>query len=458
MKRSIICMLPIKKVILIGNDWITLLKNMNILIQNAKQHVGQEVTVRGWMYNKRGSGKIWFLELRDGSGFMQAVITPKDSGEAMMKLCEGLTMESSLKVTGVVHQHPKYPDVFEMGVKAIEVVQQCVEEYPISKKEHGPDFLLNNRHLWLRSRRQWAIQRVRDVTIQAIYDYFHQHGFIKIDTPILTPNACEGATTLFEIDYFDEGTVYLSQSGQLYLEAAIMSVGRGFDFGPTFRAEKSKTKRHLTEFWMMDAEAAFVDHEENMQIQENLICFIVARVLKDCLPELKILERNLAPLEKVKAPFTRLTYTEAIKKLTSMGSDIKFGEDLGNDDEGLLTKDSEVPVFIHKWPKEIKPFYMKVDPENPDLRLNNDLIGIEGSGELIGGSEREADYDRLKAAIDHEGLKGAEYQWYLDLRKYGSVPHSGFGLGLERTVGWLCGVEHIRETIPFPRMIGRVRP
>lgn len=431
---------------------------MNTLIKDLSEHVGREVTIRGWMYNKRGSGKIYFLQMRDGSGMTQAVAASGDASDEVMEKAEKLTAESSCKVTGKVSKHPKFDDVFELQVTDIEIVQIPDEDYPISKKEHGPDFLLDNRHLWLRSKKQWAIQRVRDVIIQAVYDYFHENGFIKIDTPILTPNACEGSTTLFEIDYFDEGTVYLSQTGQLYLEAAIMSVGRAFDFGPTFRAEKSKTRRHLTEFWMMDAEAAFVEHDENMEIQENMIVYIVEKCLSKCLPELKILERDLEPLKKVKASFTRLTYDEAIKVLNEKGSDIKHGEDLGNDDEGILTEGSDVPVFIHKWPKAIKPFYMKEDPENPDLVLNNDLIGVEGAGELIGGSQREDDYDKLKAAVEEEGLEGPEYQWYLDLRKYGSVPHSGFGLGLERTVRWICGIAHIRETIPFPRMISRVRP
>lgn len=431
---------------------------MNILIADAEKHDGEEVTIRGWMYNKRGSGKIYFLQVRDGSGMIQGVAAEGEAPDAVMKTAEALTMESSVKITGPVSKHPKWEGVYEMQIKNIEVVHMNAEEYPISKKEHGPDFLLDNRHLWLRSKKQWAIQRVRDVVIQAIYDFFHERSFIKIDTPILTPNACEGSTTLFEIEYFDEGKAFLSQSGQLYLEAAIMSVGRGFDFGPTFRAEKSKTKRHLTEFWMMDAEAAFMEHDDNMKLQEDMIEYIVKRCLDDCQKELKILERDTAPLEKIKAPFTKLTYEDAIKKLNEMGSDIKFGEDLGNDDEGLLTQDSAVPVFIHKWPKAIKPFYMKTDPENPEMVLNNDLIGTEGAGELIGGSQREDDYETLKKAIADEGLEGPEYQWYLDLRKYGSVPHSGFGLGLERTVGWICGVHHIRETIPFPRMISRMRP
>lgn len=419
--------------------------------------VGQTVTLAGWAANVRSSGSLAFIQLRDGVGFTQCVIDKSKVSESAWQVCQQITLESSLTVTGTVAIHPKQPNVFELHTTDVTLVQQA-EEYPIGNKEHGPDFLLDNRHLWLRSKRQWAVQRVRDAIITAIYDFYHQKGFIKIDTPIITPNACEGATTLFEIEYFDQGKAYLSQSGQLYLEAAIMSVGRGFDFGPVFRAEKSKTHRHLTEFWMMDAEAAFMEHEANMQLQENTICHIVEHCLTHCQQELAILERNLEPLKKIAAPFPRLTYTDAIAKLQQLGSDIKFGEDLGNDDEGLLTNQSDLPVFVHKWPTSTKPFYMKVDPTNADLVLNDDLIGIEGAGELIGGSQREDDYAILKAKIDHEGLQGEEYQWYLDLRKYGSVPHSGFGLGLERVVAWICGVEHVRETIPFPRLINRLKP
>jgi asparaginyl-tRNA synthetase len=431
---------------------------MNVLIANLSEHVGEQVTVRGWMYNKRGSGKIYFLQLRDGSGMCQGVVSSGDVSDDVMERAGQLQMESSCKITGEVVQHPKKEDVFELHVSEVEIVQIPPDDYPISKKEHGPDFLLDQRHLWLRSKKQWAIQRVRDVIIMAIYDFYHEREFIKIDTPIFTPNACEGSTTLFEVPYFEDDTVFLSQSGQLYLEAAIMSVGRAFDFGPTFRAEKSKTRRHLTEFWMMDAEAAYMEHEESMELQEDMVVFIVARCLEQCGKELEVLERDIEPLKKIKTPFTRLTYSEAIEVLKEKGSDIKFGEDLGNDDEGLLTEGSDVPVFIHKWPRAIKPFYMKTDPENPDLVLNNDLIGTEGSGELIGGSQREDDYETIKAAIEEEGLSGPEYQWYLDLRKYGSVPHSGFGLGLERMVRFVCGVQHIRETIPFPRMTTRMRP
>jgi asparaginyl-tRNA synthetase len=337
-------------------------------------------------------------------------------------------------------------------------IYQIAEEYPIAKKDHGPDFLLDNRHLWLRSSRQWAIQRIRVQIIEAVYDYLVSLNFSQLDSPILTSNACEGTTTLFGIDYFNLGKAYLSQSGQLYLEAIMAAHGRVFDFGPTFRAEKSKTRRHLTEFWMMDAEAAFVEHEENIKIQEGLVCYLVAECLKKCQPELEILGRDTKPLEKIKSPFSRLTYAEAVKQLQKLGSDIKDGEDLGNDDEDLLTKESEVPIFIERWPKKIKPFYMKEDPTNPDLVLNNDLITLEGAGELIGGSQREDDYQKLLTRMKEAKMPVADYQWYLDLRRYGSVPHSGFGLGLERTVGWIAGVEHVRETIPFPRMINRLKP
>ncbi|PIR74040.1 MAG: asparagine--tRNA ligase [Candidatus Magasanikbacteria bacterium CG10_big_fil_rev_8_21_14_0_10_47_10] len=427
-------------------------------ISNIASEVGKEITIAGWLYNKRSSGKIVFLELRDGSGFMQAVVSEDVVDEATWKAVGDMTQESSLKVTGTVTAHPKKENVFELQVTHIEIVQ-IAQEYPITPKEHGPDFLLDHRHLWLRSKRQWAVQRIRDVIIRSVYDFYHEHGYVKVDTPILTPNACEGATELFDIEYFDEGILHLSQSGQLYLEAAIMSVGRGFDFGPVFRAEKSKTRKHLTEFWMMDAEAAFVEHDENMNMQEALVKYVVSRCLENCKVELDILERDTTKLHGLQdLPFERLEYSEAIPKLQALGSDIQFGDDLGADDEELLTKDSAVPVFIHKWPKSIKPFYMKVDPGNPELVLNNDLIGIENAGEIIGGSQREDDYETLKTAIESHGLEGPEYEWYLDLRRYGSVPHSGYGLGLERMVRWVSGVEHIRETIPFPRMINRVRP
>jgi len=397
------------------------------------------------------------LELRDGTGWAQAVAVKKDLSASVWAEIEKVGQESSVEVAGTVTKHPKKENVFELQLKDFKILQNAVD-YPIALKDHGPDFLLDNRHLWLRSKKQWAILRVRDAIITAISDFLHQENFIRTDSPIFTPNACEGTTTLFPVPYFDLGTAYLSQSGQLYIEAAIGSVGRCYDFGPVFRAEKSKTKRHLTEFWMMDAEGAFVEHEENLKIQEELVRHIVRHCLKNCVEELAILERDIEKLKKADAPFKRYTYDEAIPKLHELGSDIKYGEDLGNDDEGLLTKDSDVPVFVEKWPKAIKSFYMKVDPTNPDLVLNDDLIATDNGGELIGGSQREDNHDLLLARIKHEGLNVEDYQWYLDLRKYGSVSHSGFGIGLERAVRWICGVEHVRECIPFPRTIGRLRP
>ncbi len=431
---------------------------MQTFIKDLAKFVDQEVILRGWLNNQRSSGSIAFLELRDGTGFIQCVVSKKEVDEKIWEEVERSTQESSVVITGVVSKHPKQEGVYELQVKDCQLVQQAID-YPIGNKEHGPEFLMDNRHLWLRSKKQWAILRVRDVVITAINEFLHQEGFIKVDSPIFTPNACEGTTTLFPVPYFDEGTAYLSQSGQLYLEAAIASVGRCYDFGPVFRAEKSKTKRHLTEFWMMDVEAAFVEHEENLQIQEGLVKFIIKAVLEKCRVELEILERNSEPLKKVlEKPFTRYTYQEAIVKLNKLGSDIKQGEDLGNDDEVLLTKDSDVPVFIEKWDKNIKPFYMKIDPEDSSRVLNDDLIAIEEAGEIIGGSQREDDFDLLLKRIKHEGLSEKDYEWYTDLRKYGSVPHSGFGIGLERMVRWMCGVEHIRECIPFPRTINRLKP
>lgn len=431
---------------------------MKISISAVAEHVDKEVTLKGWIHNKRSSGSIAFLELRDGTGFIQAVGSKKELDESAWDIIDSLTQESSVHLIGTISKHPKKENVFELQLSGIELVHKA-EEYPITKKEHGPDFLLSNRHLWLRSKRQWAVLRIRDAVQMAISEYMHKQDFIRTDSPIFTPNACEDSTELFTVPYFDLGEAFLSQSGQLYIEAAIASVGRCYDFGPVFRAEKSVTKRHLTEFWMMDAEGAFVDHDDNVAIQEGLIKHIAKYCLEHCTKEFEVLGRDVEPLKKmVELPFTRYTYAEAITKLNELGSDIKFGDDLGNDDEGMLTKDSDVPVFIEKWPKNIKPFYMKIDPEDPERVLNNDLIGIEGSGEIIGGSEREDNYDLLMERIKEEGLTGSEYDWYSDLRKYGSVPHSGFGLGLERVVRWISGVEHIRECIPFPRLVNRIKP
>lgn len=429
-----------------------------MFIKDLKDYIGKEVTLRGWIYNFRSSGSIMFLQLRDGTGFVQGILNKKDVSEEKWNEAQKIVLETSIELTGIVTEHPKHKGEFELQIKDFKIYQIPVEEYPIGKKEHGPEFLLDKRHLWLRSSRQWAIQKVRDTLIRANQEWMHQNNFTKIDSPILTPAACEGTTTLFSVEYFDLGKAYLSQSGQLYLEAAIGSLGRVYDFGPVFRAEKSKTRRHLTEFWMMDAEAAFVEHEENLKIQEELISFMVARVLSENQEELKILERDIKPLENVNPPFYRITHAEAVKKLRELGSDIKEMDDLGGDDETILTKLYDKPLFVEKYPAEVKAFYMKRDPKNPKYVLNADLLAPEGYGEIIGGSQREDDYEELVKRIKEHKLPMEAFQWYIDLRKFGSVPHSGFGFGLERIVAWVCGLQHVRETIPFPRMINRITP
>jgi asparaginyl-tRNA synthetase len=421
----------------------------------AKDFVDQEVTLKAWVANFRSSGKISFIELRDGYGYIQAIVAQTVVNEEVWEDVAKLTMESSVIITGKISKHPKKEE-YELQVSNIQIVQ-IADEYPISKKDHGPDFLLDNRHLWLRSSRQVAIQKVRNTVINAIYEYLNVNGFTKIDSPILTPTACEGTTELFEMDYFGERKAYLSQSGQLYLEAAISAHSKVFDFGPVFRAEKSKTRRHLTEFWMMDAEMAWYEHEDSLKVQEELVSFVVQKVLEVNMVELETLERDVESLKKIKAPFIRMTHAEAVQKLNKLGSDIKANEDLGGDDETLLTSDIDVPVFVTHWPVEIKAFYMKRD-EVGKLALCDDMIAPEGFGEIIGGSQREDDHDELLKRIKEHKLPVKDFQWYLDIRKYGSVPHSGFGIGLERLVGWMCGTKHVRETIPFPRMINRLEP
>ena len=428
-----------------------------MFIKNLSLSVGKEVELKGWVYNLRSSGSIAFLQIRDGSGFVQAIVDKKSVPEAVWATAQKITVETSVIVHGRVSAHPKHPGVFEIQVGDLKIVQ-LAEEFPIGKKEHGPDFLLDIRHLWLRAPRQWAIQRVRNTIINATYEFFNQNDFIKIDAPILTPTSCENTTELFGMKYFDEGNAYLTQSGQLYIESAIFSHGRVFDFGPVFRAEKSKTRRHLTEFWMMDAEMAFVEHVGNLEIQENLVSFIVNKVLEINQEELKILERDVKPLENVKAPFYRLSHEEAVKKLRKLGSDIKADDDLGGDDETTLTKEYDKPVFVEKYPAKIKAFYMKRDPQDESRALCADLLAPEGYGEVIGGSQREDDYETLLRRLKEFGLKREPFEWYLDLRRYGSVPHSGFGYGLERLVTWICGLQHVRESIPFPRMINRLKP
>lgn len=419
------------------------------------EHIDTVVELSGWVQNWRSSGKLYFLELRDGSGFIQIVADESVLGPESFLRVKALSLESSVVVSGKVTKHPK---TGEHELQAIVVHPiQIAAEYPIGKKEHGPDFLLEHRHLWLRSPSQWAIQRVRDRIVRATNEWFEENGFVKIDSPILTPAACEGTTELFTVPYFDQ-SAYLSQSGQLYLEAAIMAHGRVYDFGPVFRAEKSKTRRHLTEFWMMDAEMAFVDHAGNLEVQEKLVVHIVGDVLKHCAKELSILGRDVNLLEKVQAPFPRLTHQEAVVMLRKLGSDIGERDDFGADDETLLTKQFDRPIFVEKYPAEVKAFYMKPDPTDPSRVLNADLLAPEGYGEVIGGSQREDEYEKLLSKIHEHQLPVEAFDWYLDTRKYGSVPHSGFGYGLERLIAWICGIQHVRETIPFPRTINRLKP
>lgn len=427
----------------------------NIFIKDLKDFVDQEIIVKGWVANFRSSGKIAFWQIRDGSGFVQAILNSNDLSEAQWSEAQKVTLETSVKLVAKVAKHPKKEE-YELQVKDFSYYQ-ISDEYPIGKKDHGVDFLMDNRHLWLRSSKQIAIQKIRNTLIQANYDYMAKNSFTKIDAPILTPNACEGTTELFEINYFDE-KAYLSQSGQLYIESAIFAHNRVFDFGPVFRAEKSKTRRHLTEFWMMDAEMAFVDLQENMAIQEELIRHMVTAVLEKNQTELEVLERDIEPLKNIVKPFHKITHTEAIKMLQEMGSDIKEGDDLGADDETILTKKFDNPLFVTHYPAKIKAFYMKRNADNQSLSECSDLLAPEGYGEIIGGSQREDDYDILLERIKEQKLPVDEFQWYLDLRKYGSVPHGGFGFGLERIVAWVCGISHVRETIPFPRTINRLKP
>ncbi len=429
-----------------------------IFIKDVKDYLGEEVTLRGWVRNyRKASSKLRFVILRDGTGEIQTVAFKPDMGEEKFEEVKKLTLESSVILTGIPEKHPKRENEYEFHLKDIKIIN-IADNYPIGKKEHGPDFLLSHRHLWIRSRKQNAALKIRHTVYYAITEYLNNNGFYRFDSPILTPNACEGTTTLFEVPYFDLGKAYLSQSGQLYLETGIMSLGRVYDFGPVFRAEKSKTRKHLTEFWMMDAEAAFVEHKENMKIQEELIRFVIRKVLENNKAELAILERDTKRLEEADAPFKIITHREAIDKLKSLGVEIDYNDDFGAQEEELITKDSPVPVFVEKWPKEIKAFYMKRDPDDENLVLGADLIAPDGFGEIIGGSERETDYEALKQRMIDEKMDLKEYEWYLDLRKYGSVPHSGFGIGLERLVQWMSGIKHIREVIPFPRMIHRLYP
>ena len=423
-------------------------------IKDAAKFVGKEVEIKGWIYNKRSSGSLHFLQIRDGSGFIQGTVIKGEVPEKLFNEIKELTIDSAVTVKGIVREDKRAPEGFELTVKDLRVVSLS-QDFPIGKKEHGPDFLLTNRHLWLRSKKQWAILRIRNQIIISINDFLLKNGYIKIDSPMITPSASEGTTTLFELDYFGK-KVFLSQSGQLYLEAAIYSFGKVFDFGPVLRAEKSKTRRHLIEFWMMDAEAAFVDLNGILEIEEKLIQAIINDVLRNCEKELKILERDTSLLKNINVPFPRLTYDKTIKKLQELGSDIKWGTDFGNDDETILMNHYKTPLFVTHYPAHVKAFYTKKKSGEEKLSLSADLLAPEGYGEIIGGGQREDDYEKLLAEIKKHNYNLDDYSWYLDLRKYGSVPHSGFGVGLERLVAWICKLEHVRESIPFPRLLERI--
>ncbi len=428
-----------------------------VQISDLRAHVGETVTLRGWVVTTRSSGKIAFVVVRDGSGYVQGVLSKKEVPETSWSAFGSLTQEASVTLTGTVREEPRSPGGVELAVTGLAVIGPSVE-YPITPKEHGTSYLFEHRHLWLRTRRQVAIARVRHEVTQAIRDYFDQEGFTLVDTPILTGAIGEEAGNLFATDYFDLGKAYLAQTGQLYVEAAAAALGKVYCFGPTFRAEKSKTRRHLTEFWMAEPEVAFNDSDANMRLQESFISYIVARALDRRKEELKELERDPAPLERIQPPFPRISYTDAVARLNQLGSDITWGKDLGGDDETLLAKDYDRPLFVYNYPKQVKAFYMKENPDDPRTVLNNDCLAPEGYGEIIGGSQREDDYDRLLARIQEQGLDPEAYRWYLDLRRYGTFVHSGFGLGVERTVAWICGIAHIREAIAFPRQIHRLYP
>jgi asparaginyl-tRNA synthetase len=430
-----------------------------IAIEQAGSHAGAVVTIRGWLYNLRESGKLLFPIFRDGTGLMQGVVSLKENPGAFEAL-KGLTQESSVIVTGKIQAEPRAPGGYEMHVSQAEVVQRVSESnpYPIQLKEHGVDFLLDQRHLWIRTPRQAAILRIRAEAVRAARNFMDDQGYTLTDAPVFTPAACEGTTTLFEVNYIDDQKAYLTQSGQLYVEATAAALGKVYTFGPTFRAEKSKTRRHLTEFWMLEPEASYAHLEDMMQLGEGLVSAIAQGVAKNRPRELAVLQRDPEKLAKITPPFPRITYEEAIDVLQKAGNAAKFGDDFGGDEETIISKNFEKPVMIHHYPTAMKAFYMAEDPARPELALNFDMIAPEGYGEIIGGGERQSSYDTLVRRIREHNLPEESFQWYLDLRRYGSVPHAGFGLGLERTVAWICGTEHIREVIPFPRMLYRVYP
>ncbi len=431
-----------------------------VYIRDVAQHVGEEITVKGWLYNKTDKGRLQFLMLRDGTGMIQGVAFQREMSPAAFEAAQALTQESSVIAIGTVRADARAPGGYELSLSDVQIVQ-LAEEYPIAPKEHGIEFLMENRHLWLRSSQQWAVLRVRATVIGAIRDWLDDHGFLLVDAPILTPAACEGTTTLFQTDYFGENA-YLTQSGQLYNEATITAFGRTYCFGPTFRAEKSKTRRHLTEFWMVEPEMAYADLEECMRVEEQFVAYIIQRVLEQRAEELAILERDTAPLEAIVPPFPRMRYDDAIAFLQAQSdaavSAIAWGEDLGAPHETTLGLQQNKPLFVHRYPTQCKAFYMEADPEDPRLSLSVDLIASEGYGEIIGGGQRTASLELLEQRLVEHDLPREAFAWYLDLRRYGSVPHSGFGLGVERTVAWVCGLHHIRQTIPFPRTLGRIYP
>jgi len=430
-----------------------------VTIDQVGEHEGQEITIRGWLYNMREAGKLLFPIFRDGTGVMQGVVAQKENAAAFDAL-KGLTQESSVIITGKVRADQRAPGGYELQISAAEIVHRIPDDnpYPIQLKEHGVDFLLERRHLWMRTPRQAAILRIRAEAIRAAREYMDSQGYTLTDAPIFTPAACEGTTTLFGVEYFDEGMAYLTQSGQLYVEATAMALGKVYTFGPTFRAEKSKTRRHLTEFWMLEPEAAFAHLDDMMALGEGLVSHVVQTVLKNRTRELEALKRDMKKLEPVKPPFPRISYDEAVGILQKAGKATKWGDDFGGEDETVLSSEFDRPVMIHRYPAAIKAFYMEPDPQRPELALGFDVLASEGYGEIIGGGERMSSYEGLVKRLREHGLPEESFQWYLDLRRYGSVPHAGFGLGLERTVAWICGTEHIREVIPFPRMIYRIYP
>jgi asparaginyl-tRNA synthetase len=419
-------------------------------------HAGQTVTLRGWLRGRRSSGKLLFLQVRDGTGTIQCTLFKPEVAAEVFEVASHLGQESSLEISGEVRPDPRAPGGHELSVRDVRVVSPA-GEYPITPKEHGTAFLLDHRHLWLRSRRQNAILRVRSSVVRACREYFDDRGFTLVDAPIFTPAACEGTTTLFAVDYFGE-PAYLTQSGQLYIEAAAMALGKVYCFGPTFRAEKSKTRRHLTEFWMVEPEVAWLDLQGDMDLAEDFLVEVVGRVVKERRQELAALERDVAALERVRKPFPRITYDEALIRLRDAGKPVEWGDDFGGDEETVLASQFDRPVLVHRYPAQVKAFYMKGDPDDARLALCVDVLAPEGYGEIIGGGQREDDLATLERKIAEHGLPESAFSWYLDLRRYGSVPHAGFGMGIERMVAWLCGLHHVRETIPFPRMLERLTP